>query len=67
MNIVISTSYCLLTSVDRTTARTFLDNLSSIVASMYIEIGRCVVVDFPDEFGPEVLTEPRKSLKKMSE
>lgn len=41
--------------------------LSSIVASMYIEIGRCVVVDFPDEFGPEVLTEPRKSLKKMSE
>lgn len=36
--------------------------LSPIVASMYIEIGRCMVVDFPDEFGPEVLTEPTKSL-----
>ena len=38
--------------------------LSPIVASMYIEIGRCMVVDFPDEFEPEVLTEPTKSLKR---
>ena len=41
--------------------------LSPIVASMYIEIGRCMVINFPDEFVPEVLTEPTKSLKKMSE
>ena len=32
------------------------------LASMYTEIRRCMAVDFPDDFGPEVLTEPRKSL-----
>ena len=34
---------------------------------MYTEIRRCMAVDFPDDFGPEVLTEPTKSLKAMSE
>ncbi|CAH3023629.1 unnamed protein product [Porites evermanni] len=32
---------------------------------MYTEIRRCMAVDFPDDFGPEVLTEPTKSLKEM--
>ena len=36
--------------------------LSPIVASMYIETGRRMVVDFLDKFEPEVLTEPTKSL-----
>ena len=34
---------------------------------MYTEIRRCMAVDFPDDFGPEVPTEPTKSLKEMSE
>ncbi|CAH3197000.1 unnamed protein product [Porites evermanni] len=37
------------------------------LASMYTEIRRCMAVDFPDDFGPEVVTEPTKSLKEMSE
>lgn len=37
------------------------------LASVYTEIRRCMAVDFPDDFGPEVLTEPTKSLKAMSE
>ena len=37
------------------------------LASMCTEIRRCMAVDYPLEFGPEVLTEPTKSLKEMSE
>ena len=32
---------------------------------MYTEIFRCMAVDFPDELGPDVLTEPTKSLREM--
>ena len=42
-------------------------DLQADLASMYTEIRRCMAVDFPDDFGPEVLTEPTKSLKAMSE
>ena len=34
---------------------------------MYTEIRRCMAVNFPDEFGPEDVTEPIKPLKEMSE
>ena len=37
------------------------------LASMCTEIRRCMAVDFPVEFGPEVLTEPTKWLNEMSE
>ena len=37
------------------------------LASMYTEIRRCMAADFPEEFGPEVVTEPIKPLKEMSE
>ena len=34
---------------------------------MYTEIRRCMAADFPEEFGPEDVTEPIKPLKEMSE
>ena len=34
---------------------------------MYREIRRCLAVDFTEEFSPEAVTEPVKSLKEMNE
>ena len=33
---------------------------------MYTEIRRCMAVDFPDDFGPEVATEAIRPLKEMA-
>ena len=37
------------------------------LTSMYREIHRCMAVDFPGEFGPEVATESSKPVKSMTD
>ena len=35
------------------------------LSTMYAEIRRCVAVDFPEDFGPDIVQEPGKQLKVM--
>ena len=41
----------------------FKDDLST----MYTEICRCMVVDFPEDFGPEIVHEQGKELQDIHE
>ena len=36
------------------------------LSTMYAEMGRCMVVDFPEDFCPEIVQEPGKELKDMN-
>ena len=36
------------------------------LSTMYAEIHRCMAVDFPEEFCPEIVQEPGKELKDIN-
>ena len=36
------------------------------LSTMYAEMRRCMVVDFPEDFRPEIVQEPEKELKNMN-
>ena len=36
------------------------------LSKMYAEIRRCMAVDFPEDFSPDIIQEPGKELKDMN-
>ena len=41
-------------------------DLEADLSTMYAEIRRCMAVNFPEDFGPDIVQEPRKELKDMN-